>query len=144
MPLRSECAAHKEHCAAASLPLCESGKYEFCFSALLKSLCCSYDVLYCDAVLGEQSLIRSRLTELILDTDSLDDTLAHLSSNFAYCASETVDDVVVFYCDDLADLLYACLDGINIKRSSRAFAALIARLTVSPFAMIATSLPSWI
>ena len=83
---------------------------------LLKSLSSCYDVLHGDAVHGKESLVRSGLAELILDANSLYFALAGLCYYFADSASKAVENVVVLDGDDLADLLDAVIDAVNIER----------------------------
>ena len=83
---------------------------------LLKLFSSFNDTFNGDAVHSQQSLIRSGLAELILDADSPDNALAFFGYDFADSASEAVQDVMIFNGDDLADLLDAVFDTVDIQR----------------------------
>ena len=89
--------------------------------SLLQLFCSCHDILDSDAVHGEESLVRSRLSELILDTDPLNNAFAFFGCDFADSAAEAVDNVMVFDRDDLADLVDAVLDGDDVEEKARAF-----------------------
>ena len=119
---------------------------------LLKLFSSFNDTFNSDSIHSQQSLIRSGLAELILDTDSLDFALAGLCDYFADSASKAVEDVVVFDSDDLADLVDAILHAVNIERLNSVHIddarvdALLSQFLGSGDrkAVIATSLPSLI
>ena len=71
-------------------------------SAVNKALGDRDDVFDRHTIHGEQALIGRRLTELVLNADSLDNALAHFRGNLAHGGAETIENVMILDGDDLA------------------------------------------